>query len=517
MAKVLIIDDEKPTRDFLIELIERIGHQASGAGSRAEGLRLAGAGAFDVIFLDVHLPDGSGLELMPLFRELASKPEIIIMTGLGDPDGAELAVRNGAWDYLQKPLSPKAIILPLRRVLQYRDQLGGQEPRRLLLRREGIIGNGPALAACLDQLAAAAQGQAAVLITGETGTGKELFARCLHENSPRAAGPFVVVDCTNMPEQLMESMLFGHEKGAFTGAERRRAGLIHAADGGTLFLDEIGDLPLGLQKKFLRVLQDKSYRRLGSAAEERSDFRLVAATNRDLAALVERKLFRPDLLYRIQAIPLSLPPLRARLEDLDELTAHILERLYRRDGLAPKRLAADFLEPLRGYDWPGNVRQLQNILESAVARAGEAPELFARHLPDEVRIGSLRSSLARNGRTADPVPGGAAGPPDSSPAGSLTGPPAESSRGPVVTRPEPGRTGARTEALADAWTNARAELPNYKEHRRQALLEIDRAYFERLLQSAGGDLALACALSGLGKSRLYDMLRQCGLRGNFVQ
>jgi len=472
MANVLIIDDEQAIRDFLAELVQQVGHEAVCAGNRADGLRLAHESDFDVIFLDVYLPDGSGLDLMPLFGALPSKPEIIIMTGLGDPDGAELALRNGAWDYLQKPLSPKAIILPLRRVLQYRDQLRRQEPRRSALRHDGIVGSGAAIKACLDQLASAALGQAAVLITGETGTGKELFARCLHDNSPRAGKSFVVVDCTNVPINLMETMLFGHEKGAFTGADQQREGLIHAADGGTLFLDEIGDMPLSLQKKLLRVLQDKKYRRLGSASEEHSDFRLVAATNRDLQALVEQGKFRSDLFYRIQAISLPLPPLRERLEDIKELTAHILDKLYKRDGLVPKNVAADFMQTLMGYDWPGNVRQLCNILESALAHALEAPELFARHLPDEVRIGSLRLALAQNGKKDTPK---------------------------------------------DAPEGLPTDFPTYKTYRSEALKNIEKAYFTRLLEAAGGDLEKACVLSGLGKSRLYDMLRQCGLRRCFIQ
>lgn len=479
MAKVLIIDDEQSIRDFLTELVEQVGHEAQCAESRKEGLRLAKVEDFDVIFLDVYLPDGSGLELMPAFRALHSRPEIIIMTGLGDPDGAELAVRNGAWDYLQKPLSPKAIILPLRRVLQYRDQLRKQEPRDNSLRRHGIVGSSAALSACLAQLDAAAQGQASILITGETGTGKELFARCLHDNSPRAEKSFVVVDCTNMPSNLMESILFGHEKGAFTGADQRREGLIHAARDGTLFLDEIGDMPLGLQKKLLRVLQDKKYRRLGSALEEYSDFRLVAATNRDLQALVELGKFRPDLFYRIQAISLTLPPLRDRLEDIEELAPYMLEKLCKRDGLAPKTIASDFMETLLGYNWPGNVRQLFNILESALARAMEAPELFARHLPDEVRIGSLRSALLKNES-----------------AGSI---------------PEP------SDGTSHSAATLPGALPTYKAYRIQAMQTLEKDYFSKLLALAQGDIEKACALSGLGKSRLYAMLRQCGLRGNFVQ
>ncbi len=471
MSRVLIIDDEASIRDFLAELVTQLGHEAVCAASRSEGLRLAMDSDFDLIFLDVYLPDGNGLELMPAFADLPAHPEVIIMTGLGDPDGAELAVRSGAWDYLQKPLSPKAIILPLRRVLESRDQKRQQTPRAQTLHREGIIGSSAALNTCLMQVLSAAQGQAPVLITGETGTGKELFARCLHANSLRAARPFVVVDCTNMPETLIESMLFGHEKGAFTGAEQRRDGLIRAAHGGTLFLDEIGEMSLALQKKFLRVLQDKKFRRLGSAAEETSDFRLLAASNRDLPALASQGRFRVDLLYRIQGIRLVLPPLRERLEDIPELSAHILARLYERDSLKPKELASDFIETLLGYSWPGNVRQLINILESALANALDAPELFARHLPEDVRIDALRSLLAQKGQKPQGKPG----------------------------------------SLGADCTN----LPTYKTYRTNALKSIDQQYFQRLLQAAGQDMEKACAISGLGKSRLYGLLRQCGLRANF--
>ena len=263
MARMLVIDDDKLTCDALVELVRTIGHTADFALTGAEGKRMAQATEYDVIFLDVRLPDTNGLVILPDLRQGTPPPEVIMLTGLGDPDGAELAIRNGAWDYLQKPLSPKKILLPLQRVLKYRDSLRECNAPPLLLSRAGIIGHSPALERALEHLASAARGDGSVLIHGETGTGKELFAKALHRNSRRKSGPFVVVDCASIPATLLESTLFGHVKGAFTGADRASDGLVLGANNGTLFLDEIGELPLELQKKLLRVLQERRYRPVG--------------------------------------------------------------------------------------------------------------------------------------------------------------------------------------------------------------------------------------------------------------
>ena len=235
-----------------------------------------------MVFLDVRMPDGDGLAMLPLIQAARSAPEIIIMTGFGNASGAELAITSGAWDYIEKGSSVKEITLSLVRALEYRKQKRSSNSTRnvVMLKRDAIIGISPAIKACLEQVAQAAECDASVLVTGETGSGKELFARAIHENSRRAPKPFVVVDCAALPDTLVESLLFGHEKGAFTGAEQSRSGLVAQANGGTLFLDEVGELPLSMQKAFLRVLQEHRFRPVGSHREVCSDFRLVAATNR---------------------------------------------------------------------------------------------------------------------------------------------------------------------------------------------------------------------------------------------
>ena len=305
--------------------------------------------------LDVRLPDGSGLEALPKIREVSYSPEVIIITGMGDPDGAELAINCGAWDYIEKPASIKQMTLPLMRTLEFRE---GKKAKRIpvLLKRENIIGNCPRMMEALEQLAQAASIDANVLITGETGTGKELFARAIHENSNRASGGFVMVDCTALPESLLESILFGHEKGAFTGADKSKDGLIKHADGGTLFLDEIGELPLSTQKAFLRVIQERRFRSIGGKEERRSDFRLIAATNRNLDQMVQKDLFRSDLLFRLRSFIIEVPPLRERVEDIKDLVTYYTNNFCSIYDIETKGFSPDFFDAMAKYNWPGNVR-----------------------------------------------------------------------------------------------------------------------------------------------------------------
>jgi len=262
MSRILIIDDDEGICATLSRIVKRLGHDAECAHTLKAGAQAAATGKVDVVFLDVNMPDGSGLELLPRITKLPSKPEVIIITGRGSADGAELAIKNGAWDYVQKPSSVKEMTLPLVRALQYREEKSSKK-QMSVLRTDGIIGSSPALIQCLDRLAQAAGSDGNVIITGETGTGKELFSRAIHENSARCEGPYVIVDCTAIPESLAESTLFGHVKGAFTGADISAEGLIKQADGGTLLLDEVGELPLAVQKRFLRVLQVKRFRPVG--------------------------------------------------------------------------------------------------------------------------------------------------------------------------------------------------------------------------------------------------------------
>ncbi|MEW5725911.1 MAG: sigma-54 dependent transcriptional regulator, partial [Thermodesulfobacteriota bacterium] len=380
MARVLIIDDDKQYCDLLGQAVRRLGHDVSMAHTLAGGLEAAQGAEFDVVFLDVRMPDGSGLDYLPPVKAVASSPEVIIITGLGDPDGAEMAIKSGAWDYVQKGSSIKDIILPLVRALQYREEKTTVRGP-VVLKREGIIGSSPLVRENLDLMAQAAHSNANVLIVGETGTGKELFARAIHENSRRAGGNFVVVDCAALPDTLVESVLFGHAKGAFTGADRAQEGLIRQADEGTLFLDEVGELPLAVQGAFLRVLQEQRFRPVGGQAEVTSDFRLVAATNRDLDQMAAKGHFRHDLLFRLKSFVIEMVPLNECLEDLRELTVYYIAKLCERNKTGIKGFSPDFLDALSAYKWPGNVRELVHTIDRALAAAQEEPTLYPKHLP----------------------------------------------------------------------------------------------------------------------------------------
>jgi len=287
MADILIIDDDQLICTTLSHVVRAQNHTPACAFSLKEGLAMASARSFDVVFLDVRLPDGSGLDIVQALRDTPSSPEVIIITGFGDVDGAELAITHGAWDYLEKSASIDEIILPLERALQYRAERQAKA-RPTALKLEGIVGSSPPMRTAIELLAQAAASDANVLVTGETGTGKELFSWAIHANSPRAGKNFVVVDCAALPETIVESVLFGHERGAFTGADRSKTGLITQAHGGTLFLDEVSELPPSVQGSFLRALQERRFRPVGSVREVTSDFRLIAASNRNLDEMVKR-------------------------------------------------------------------------------------------------------------------------------------------------------------------------------------------------------------------------------------
>jgi len=462
MAEILIIDDDKLICEAISALVGTLGHNTATGQTLAEGLRLAQERPFDVVFLDVRLPDGNGLDVLPQIRSTPSTPEIIILTGYGDPDGAELAIKNGAWDYIEKPSSIQHIKLPLLRALEYRNEKARERPT-VALKRQDIVGNSQRLSACLDVLAQAANGDVNVLIQGETGTGKELFARALHRNSPRANRNFVVVDCAALPETLVESVLFGHKKGAYTGASESEDGLVKQADQGTLFLDEIGELPMPIQKSFLRVLQERRFRPVGGSQEIKSDFRLVAATNRDLESLAAQGRFRQDLLYRLRTMVIELPPLRECLDDIKELTLHYTTQLCERWGIGSKGYSPEFLDMLKEYPWPGNVRELIQALEKALLSAKDDPILYPQNLPDHIRIHITRNVLQRR----------------------------------------PG-----TPAAAAANPSAPQVLSNLQEAREAAIVEAEGRYLKELMSRTGGNIAEACRISGLSRSRLYTLLKK---------
>ena len=466
MAKILIVDDDPLVRDSLARVIKKMGHGSVEAGSLASAREKLRGEGLDLVFCDVRMPDGSGLEILPEIRASAASPEVIIVTGFGDPDGAELAIKKGAWDYIEKPLSVKAIMLCVERALQYRDKkIAAAQPVALKVR--GIVGSSPKLRSSLDKLAQAAASEANVLVTGETGTGKELFAQAIHRNSARSNRNFVVVDCAALPETLVESTLFGHVRGAFTGADKPRDGLVRQADGGTLFLDEIGELSVSIQKAFLRVLQEKRFRPVGGGQEVTSDFRLIAATNKRLEDLTRSGAFREDLLFRLRTLVLELTPLREMKEDIKELTLHYLAQYCEQYGVPLKGYSPDFLEALLAYSWPGNVRELTQSLEKAVISAMDEPVLYPQHLPDHIRIDLARAAV-------------------------------------ILKRPPTAELGA---------SPAATDLSlNLKDFREAEMARIEKEYLTSLLRRTNGEVGEACRISGLSRSRLYTLLKKYGIR-----
>jgi len=489
MGNILIIDDDTEVRETLLSLTRRMRHVGEAVGSLSAGLARLRLGGVDVAFLDVSLPDGNGLDALAEIKALPDSPEVIILTGRGDADGAELAIQGGVWDYLLKPSPIKETMLALERALKYRDgKRGACAPVALVM--EDVVGKSRAMRACYDAVAGAAGAASSVLITGETGTGKELFARTIHLNSARASKPFVVVDCAALTETLVESTLFGHRKGAFTGADSDRVGLVKLADGGTLFLDEVGEMPLNLQKAFLRVLQERRFRPVGASQEVESNFRLVAATNRDLDAMVEEGGFRSDLLYRIKTIPLCLPPLRERPEDIKPLCVFRVGQLCEQYNLPLKGFDQDFFHVLEGYAWPGNVRELFNVIEQAFVASGSARTLYSMHLPQDVRIKVAKASLRR-----PPALGNGAG----------NGAPPEA-RAAASNVPQPTLLSA---PCCDAWPELSQAMGD--DTLKVAKDVVERRYLEALLRRTGGDVQKAVEASGLSRSHLYALLKKWGL------
>jgi two-component system NtrC family response regulator len=467
MARILIIDDDELICQSLSLVARQKGYEATSTFTLGEGLQKATAEPFDVVFLDVNMPDGNGLDFLSKLPKLPSSPEIIIITGYGDPNGAELAIKCGAWDYIEKGASVKEISLSLVRALQYREQkqIGSATNNVDTIKRDGIVGNSVCLKECLDLVAQAAISDSSVLITGETGTGKELFARAVHQNSLRSNKAFVVVDCAALPENLIEGMLFGHEKGAFTSADHAREGLIYQANGGTLFLDEIGEMPLPLQKVFLRVLQEHRFRPLGSTRELESDFRLVAATNRNLDEMVKSERFRSDLLFRISTFVIELPSFRERPDDIEELARYHSDRICEHYGIPDKEFSPDFLKMLAAYSWPGNVRELVNTLERTIAAARFELILFPKHLPIHLRIEATKTTMKREA--------------------------------------PPHQSVEQSDSV---------NVPQLHELRDSIYSNAEKQYLHDLMARTGNNVAEACRVSGLSQSRFYALLKKQGIQ-----
>ena len=466
LGNVLIIDDDRTIRDALARVVTRLGHAPDMAATLGEGLRRAGEADVDVVFLDVRMPDGNGLDAIGEIRRAPSHPEVIVITGWGDPDGAERAMRQGAWDYIEKPPTVKTMTAPLVSAMEHRRQArsgpSGAEPFRFA----GIAGGNPKRAQCLEQAAKAAQSDVNVLLTGPTGVGKELFAQAIHDNSPRRAKSFVVVDCAALPSGIVESVLFGSEKGVYTGADRRREGVLLRAHEGTLFLDEVAEMPLSVQKAFLRVLQERRVRPVGGLDEAPCHFRLVAATNQNLEAMAAEGLFREDLLFRLQGVGIELPPLAGHPDDILDFAAHFAAEAASRLGMVARPFPDEFSRALLAYPWPGNVRELKNTIEGALALAQGDEALLPVHLPLHIRVCAARNRVA----------GRAVG-------------------------------AAREEGDGVEPSLALGLLPQFRDFRDQG----EARYLRALAGRYGGDVARMLEISGLSRSRLYALLKKHGI------
>ena len=370
-ARVLVVDDERSMRDFLEIFFRREGMDVETAGSVDEALASLAADDFDLVVTDVQMPGKSGLELLRSVKESAPETVVIVVTAFATAETAIDAMKQGAYDYLTKPFKVDELRLVVSKALE--KKLLTVENKRLRselrtqTRQRVLIGTSAAMQRVYELMAQIAATRTSVLVCGESGTGKELVARGIHDLSERREKAFVAVNCGAIPENLLESELFGHVKGAFTGAVQNKPGLFEVAHGGTLFLDEVGELPATLQVKLLRALQEKTIRRVGSNGDLAVDVRIVTATNRDLHADAQSGRFREDLYYRLNVIQITLPPLRQRMEDVPLLAQHFLEKFAREQGKAASRFSEAALERIHAHDFPGNVRELENTVERAVA------------------------------------------------------------------------------------------------------------------------------------------------------
>jgi len=401
--RLLVVEDRESLRRMLVRALEGEGYAVAAAGDLAAARAELGDGQrIDLVLSDLMLPDGSGLDVLALARERTPAPPVVVLTGFGSVAAAVAAMKLGAADFLEKPVD-------IDRLFRLVASLIEEERVEPVFAPPGtapIVGAHPRLRAALRSLERVAPTESTVLLTGESGTGKELFARALHALSPRRAGPFVAVNCAAIPETLVEAELFGHEKGAFTGADRRRPGRFELASRGTLLLDEVGELPLGVQAKVLRVLDDGRFERVGGSATLTADVRLVAATNRDLAQMVAAGTFRADLLYRLEIFPIELPPLRERASDIELVARHLATGISARLKLAPFELAPDAVALLAAEPWPGNVRQLANVLErAAILAPGErlSAEQIGRLLGRKATAGGAGDEGAADGGAGTPA------------------------------------------------------------------------------------------------------------------
>ena len=390
-ASILIVDDERGIRESLGALLRDEGYEIETVASGEECLARLEARSFDLVLLDVWLPKMDGMETLERIQSQEGAPMVVMISGHGNIETAVRSTKLGAFDFVEKPLSLEKIVLVVRNALEYlRLEAENRRLRAELEERHQILGSSVPMKALRQQIALTAPTNGRVLIYGESGTGKELVARALHASSPRSSMPFVEVNCAAIPEELIESEMFGHHKGSFTGASEDKAGKFQKADGGTLFLDEVGDMSLKTQSKVLRVLEEGRVEPLGSNQPVTVDVRVIAATNKRLEEEIGRNLFREDLFYRLNVIPFYVPALRARTEDIPILAAHFVATFCEAYGKKRKEFSATAMEVLLAYTWPGNVRELKNLVERLVIMC-PSPRIEPHHLPPEIFRGAAKS------------------------------------------------------------------------------------------------------------------------------
>ena len=462
--RVLIVDDEPDMVDNCARILRRAGHRCLTATDPHRALSLLESERPDLLLTDLKMPEIDGLTLLKKARELDPALPVVMITAFATIESAVAAIKDGAFDYLPKNFSVDQLTLVVERALRQRrlalENLNLRRQLATTFALDNVIGRSPAMAQVFELVKKAARSEANILVLGESGTGKELIARAVHANSPRAAQAFVPVDCASLPENLLESELFGHEKGAFTGAVRTKPGLMEVAGNGTLFLDEIGDLPVSLQVKLLRALQERQIRRVGGTALIDVDVRVVSATNRDLREEVARGQFREELYYRVNVIEIRLPPLRERAGDVRLLAHAFLKRYGQGRALA---YDGDAMAALEAYAWPGNVRELQNVIERACALA-EGDTITALDLPDHV--------LGRTGRAAAP---GAA---------------------------------VATEAQAAATADV-----GLKEAKERWMAVLEASYLRELLTRHQGNISAAAKAAGIDRKTFHRLVTKHHIRG----
>ena len=397
-ASILIVDDEKNIRRSVEMICRGEGYDVRTAGDAAQAQQQLRASAFDLMILDIVMPGVDGLTFLKTVHKNYPEMCVIMVSGHATVENAVRATKEGAYDFIEKPISKEKLLLSIKNALRSRSLQ--QENLQLKKRLSGgyeLVGESPAMGAIFEQIRKVAPTNGRVLITGESGTGKELIARAIHEASRRKNGPFIKVNCAAIPEELIESELFGSEKGAYTGAHRSREGKFSLADGGTLFLDEVGDMSLKVQAKVLRALQEGEFEKVGGQETLGVDVRVLAATNKNLEEEVRKGNFREDLYFRLNVVPIVSPPLRQRKEDIPLLIRHFIQRYAEENDLPPKEIGPDALQALRAYDWPGNIRELKNVVERVMIM-GAPDRVQLNDLPARILAPSLQlPSLSRSG------------------------------------------------------------------------------------------------------------------------